>query len=367
MFSKKLKQQIAALEQELKEREKQHQTQQNELISQLAQKESEIASLKSQLSQDEGLIGVQLEGGKMLQTVRDGLLQSATSLREERETLDQLKEIFAQTTQAVEKLNQRAETINAHANESITVVGVLDKTANDINVLVATIQEISEQTNLLALNAAIEAARAGDAGRGFAVVADEVRNLASKAHDASDKIESLVSQVLNQTSNIKGMVQDNQEGAREVSTSSEQIGAVVSEVLQRSNQMQKIILMASTASFLNTVKLDHAVWKNQIYAAIDTENYQFSVNDHTQCRLGEWYYRGAGASEYVALNNFKAIEKPHEQVHVSGKAAIQAAANGDKAETLNMLSAMEHASIQVVSAIDDLLDEYFNQLHRYSK
>ena len=74
MFSKKLKQQIAALERELKEREKQHQTQQNELISQLAQKESEIASLKRQLSQGEGLIGVQLEGGKMLQTVRDGLL-----------------------------------------------------------------------------------------------------------------------------------------------------------------------------------------------------------------------------------------------------------------------------------------------------
>ncbi|WP_417542013.1 CZB domain-containing protein [Methylophaga thalassica] len=131
--------------------------------------------------------------------------------------------------------------------------------------------------------------------------------------------------------------------------------------------MQKIILMASTASFLNTVKLDHAVWKNQIYSAIDTENYQFTVNDHTQCRLGEWYYRGAGASEYVSLSNFKSIEKPHENVHLSGKAALHAAASGDKTQTLKMLSAMEEASLQVVSAIDTLLDEYFTQVHRYSK
>lgn len=366
MFSKKLKQQVAELEQKLIESEAQYQSQKNEMMERLAEKDREIARLSSELNQGEGLIGVQLEGGRMLQTVRDGLLQSATSLREERETLDQLKDIFSQTTHAVENLNRRAELINTHANESITVVGVLDKTANDINVLVATIQEISEQTNLLALNAAIEAARAGDAGRGFAVVADEVRNLALKAHDASDKIESLVSQVLSQTSNIKNMVQDSQEGAREVSSSSEQIGAVVGEVLLRSNQMQKIILMASTASFLNTVKLDHAVWKNQIYSAIDTENYQFAVNDHTQCRLGEWYYRGAGASEYVTLTHFKSIEKPHETVHVSGKAAIQAAAQGDKVQTIKMLSEMETASVEVVSAIDTLLDEYFSQIHRYS-
>ena len=63
---------------------------------------------------------------------------------------------------------------------------------NEIEGILALINDIADQTNLLALNAAIEAARAGDAGRGFAVVADEVRRLAERSKAASAQIAKLV-------------------------------------------------------------------------------------------------------------------------------------------------------------------------------
>ena len=63
---------------------------------------------------------------------------------------------------------------------------------NEIEGILALIDDIADQTNLLALNAAIEAARAGDAGRGFAVVADEVRRLAERSKAAAAQIAKLV-------------------------------------------------------------------------------------------------------------------------------------------------------------------------------
>lgn len=82
----------------------------------------------------------------------------------------------------------------------------LADTANQVGIVVSVIQSIAEQTNLLALNAAIEAARAGEQGRGFAVVADEVRSLASKTHESTNEIQSIISSLDEMTAvAVKGM------------------------------------------------------------------------------------------------------------------------------------------------------------------
>ena len=69
---------------------------------------------------------------------------------------------------------------------------VLASRVNEIEGILASINDIGDQTQLLALNAAIEAARAGDAGRGFAVVADEVRRLAERSKASAAQIAKLV-------------------------------------------------------------------------------------------------------------------------------------------------------------------------------
>ncbi len=97
------------------------------------------------------------------------------------------------------------------------------------------------------------------------MVADEVRNLAGKASEASEQIDSLVNQVLTQVNAIKTSIDENQTCAEEVSASSAQIGSIVNEVVVKSEHMQQVIHIASTRAFLDTVKLDHAIWKNNIY------------------------------------------------------------------------------------------------------
>ncbi|BCL73665.1 methyl-accepting chemotaxis protein (plasmid) [Vibrio nigripulchritudo] len=130
-----------------------------------------------------------------------------------------INEISESTNVAVEGVNQAAEnakegrevvsrTVGNITDLSNTLassqasIASLNQYVDQIGGAVVMIQDIAEQTNLLALNAAIEAARAGEQGRGFAVVADEVRALASRTHQSTEEITSVVSAVQSQMSTV---------------------------------------------------------------------------------------------------------------------------------------------------------------------
>ncbi|MDR9829041.1 methyl-accepting chemotaxis protein [Vibrio sp. FNV 38] len=121
----------------------------------------------------------------------------------------------------VDNLEQTADEVSALKHTSDNIGSVLD-----------VIKGIAEQTNLLALNAAIEAARAGESGRGFAVVADEVRALASKTHDSTTEIESIIEELQQRaeasfsvTQSSKGMVDETMSQAQQTGVALEQIAA----------------------------------------------------------------------------------------------------------------------------------------------
>ncbi|MDR9467220.1 MAG: methyl-accepting chemotaxis protein [Marinospirillum sp.] len=359
MFNSSLKKQVLSLRQQLQENNSNYQAQVEQLQQELQQARDENQALQEALAAQKecDVTATSLKGASMLEAIREGLADKAEALIAERKALKQLDDVFAQTRTAVEKLDYRAANIKSQAQESASEASELAQKAEGIGKLISSIQEISDQTNLLSLNAAIEAARAGEQGRGFAVVADEVRQLAGKAREASEQIDTMVSQIIDQTHTIKSRIDTSVEGAEEVSASSVQIDAMVDEVIQRSERMQKIIYETTTNAFLNTVKLDHAVWKNNVYRKVQQQDFAEPLGGHTQCRLGKWYFEGYGSRHYKGLKSFQDLDIPHKAVHDYGNQALDAGSRGDQEAMVAALEAMEDASHQVVYLIDRLQEE----------
>ncbi|MEB3734628.1 CZB domain-containing protein [Halopseudomonas pachastrellae] len=106
-----------------------------------------------------------------------------------------------------------------------------------------------------------------------------------------------------------------------------------------------MINSSATRSFLSTVKLDHVVWKMDLYQRIAAGNLSQSLTDHHECRLGQWYYRGQGADLYSHLPAYRQLENVHRQVHECGLQARDAALKGAIDRLHRLLLDMEQAAV----------------------
>ncbi|GEM_PF-3271387 len=133
--------------------------------------------------------------------------------------------------ETIEATIQGMQAIKTAQDEALHKVLDMGTRAEEIGVIVTTIEKIADQTNLLALNAAIEAARAGVHGKGFAVVADEVRRLAENAGRASQEIVALVKGIQR---SVADAVKSMEAGTLEVNAGvsrSREAGKALSEIL----------------------------------------------------------------------------------------------------------------------------------------
>ncbi|MDR2943359.1 MAG: methyl-accepting chemotaxis protein [Treponema sp.] len=167
-----------------------------------------------------------------------------------------------------DKVNELTDAVGAGRGGLQTVVSDVQEIARESEGLLqinSVMENIASQTNLLSMNAAIEAAHAGEAGKGFAVVAGEIRKLAEnssaqsktivevlkKIKDSISKItkstdnaletfeaiEGGITTVSNQEENIRGAMEEQGEGSKQILEAIGQLNEITRQVKNSSVEM----------------------------------------------------------------------------------------------------------------------------------
>jgi len=306
------------------------------------------------------------------------------------ESSEKMKEATALAFSGKENIDKTADSaihIQSSMDALVSDISELKSEAERIGKVIGVINEISEQTNLLSLNAAIEASSAGAAGRGFAVVAEEIRKLAEKTQNSTLEIEQVIKNIqksigtaVDNASEASDLVGDQKklaeaatdsfnkivDAVEEVNALMESVSAAVEEQSNTTAEIAQNIegisndstksaervleLLESTNMLVDSFhaiddefakfktshqgdifirgKIAHAMFLRNIQKCVVTGEVDFEIPTHKTCSFGKLYYSDA-TNKFTEIDEFKAIEEPHQRVHAYSKEVLQAINSGN--------------------------------------
>lgn len=108
--------------------------------------------------------------------------------------------------------------------------------------------------------------------------------------------------------------------------------------------------------FLDLRLADHQTWVNTLKTAIDDRNPNVKLElDCTKCKLGKWWYNFQPCPEEARI--FHSLEKPHEAIHKSGEAVINALKNNNHAEASRIF---EKETLSYFKQVSEIIAELKN-------
>ena len=280
---------------------------------------------------------------------------NAEALGAERSRLRDSEATFSQISIILNQVGSNLNQIDSRATSTSEQMAELTSSALQINNCVKQIEGISDQTNLLALNAAIEAARAGEQGRGFAVVADEVRTLAGQTGNTTEEIAGIINKTNNYIENIGQSILSIKQDAANLKETTSTIEGSVKLITDLSRSMNLIIGRSTNESYIQVAMLSLTVFKSRIFELIAIENISeeilVQISDHTNSRLGKWYYDGLGHSTFGHLQNYRNLEPHLIAMHKYAAQALTASTNGLVKPKLKHLAAMGEESQSLIRGL----------------
>lgn len=211
-------------------------------VNSIAQSASMQADISGKASDNVADMGEKIE-----QTSREmiDMKQNAVAMHESEEKNAKTIHALLKGNEEVRRLIETIFEQTKQTNESAQKI----KAATEI------ITSIADETSLLSLNASIEAARAGENGRGFAVVADQIQKLANQSNESSQKIEEIVSRLIEDSDKAVTTMAQVSETIAEQTGHMQETQAMTDEVMEKlKKSMESMQIIENSVTYLDSAR-----------------------------------------------------------------------------------------------------------------